>query len=46
MYTIAKKNFGFQLTFGDYIDVAEMTRWREEARAALVGGPPFLWGPH
>jgi hypothetical protein len=40
MYRIAKKNFGFQLTFGDKIDVAEMTRWREEAKAALVGAPP------
>jgi hypothetical protein len=26
MHRIAKKNFGFQLTFGDMIDVAEMTR--------------------
>ncbi len=37
MHRIAKKDFGFQLTFGDNIDVAEMTQWREEARAALVG---------
>ncbi len=39
MYKIAKKDFGFELTFGDFIDVAEMNRWREEAKAALVGAP-------
>ena len=39
MYKIAKKDFGFQLTFGEFIDAAEMTRWREEAKAALVGAP-------
>jgi hypothetical protein len=39
VYKIAKKDFGFQLTFGDTIDVAEMTRWREEARASLAGAP-------
>jgi hypothetical protein len=39
MHKIAKKEFGYQLTFGDEIDVAEMTRWREEARATLVGAP-------
>jgi hypothetical protein len=39
MHRIEKKDFGFQLTFGDRMDVAEMTRWREEARAALEGGP-------
>jgi hypothetical protein len=37
MYRIAKKDFGFQLTFGDNIEAAEMTRWREEAKAALIG---------
>lgn len=39
MYKIAKKTFGYQLTFGDVIDVPEMTRWREESRAALTGAP-------
>jgi hypothetical protein len=39
MYKIEKKNFGFQLTFGDSVDMAGMTRWREEARTALVGAP-------
>lgn len=39
MYRIAKKNFGYQLTFEDRIDVAEMTRWRDEVQAALAGAP-------
>jgi hypothetical protein len=39
MYRIAKKDFGFELTFGDNVDVAEMNRWREEAKAALAGAP-------
>jgi len=40
MYKIAKRDFGYQLTFsGDSMDVPEITRWREEARAALVGAP-------
>ena len=40
MYKITKQKFGFQLTFGgDSMDAAEMTRWREEAKKALVGAP-------
>jgi hypothetical protein len=40
MYKIEKKDFGFQLTFADRVDVAEMTRWRTDAQAALTGAPP------
>lgn len=39
MYKISKEKFGFQLTFGGIIPLDEMTRWREEARAALIGAP-------
>ncbi len=40
MYKIAKQKFGYQLTFGgDRMDIAEMSRWREEAKTALVGAP-------
>jgi hypothetical protein len=39
MYKIAKEKFGFQLTFGGSITLDEMKRWREEAKAALVGAP-------
>jgi hypothetical protein len=39
MYRIAKKDFGFQLTFGGEIDAAEMTHWRDEAKAILAGAP-------
>ena len=39
MYKIAKRDFGFQLTFGETLDVPEMTRWRDEAKVALMGAP-------
>jgi hypothetical protein len=39
VYKITKEKFGFQLTFGGIIPLDEMTRWREEARAALIGAP-------
>lgn len=39
MYKIEKRPFGFQLTFGGEIDLAEIQKWREEARAALIGAP-------
>lgn len=40
MYKITKRDFGYQLTFGgDAMDAAEMTRWRDEVKAALAGAP-------
>lgn len=43
MYKIAKRDFGYQLTFsGDSMDAAEMSHWREEVKGALTGAPkPF-----
>lgn len=40
MYKISKERFGFQLTFAGKIDLAELTRWQDESKAALVGAPP------
>ena len=37
MYRIERKPYGFRLVFGDAIDVAEMTRWVEDSKKALVG---------
>lgn len=37
MYKIEKTSYGFKLTFGDSINVAEMTNWVKEAEKALVG---------
>ena len=37
MYSIEKKDYGFKLTFGDFIQKEEMSKWVEEAKAALVG---------
>jgi len=39
MHNISKQKYGYQLTFGGAIDLAEITRWREESRAALTGAP-------
>jgi len=39
MYTIEKRDFGFELTFGDFINADEMERWLEDARKALAVTP-------
>jgi hypothetical protein len=39
MYNISKVNYGYQLTFGGTIDLAEITRWRAESITALQGAP-------
>lgn len=42
MHKIEKRPFGFQLTFGGDIDVAEIQQWREEARTAVSGAPKLF----
>ena len=37
MYTIEKKNFGFKLTFGEFIRKAEMEKWLKDSEQALQG---------
>jgi hypothetical protein len=39
MYKIEKKDFGFKLTFGDFMKAEEMTKWLEETKKALLGAP-------
>jgi len=38
-YKIDKKNYGYLLTFGGMIDLDEMSKWVEDSKKALVGGP-------
>ena len=37
MYAIEKKNYGFKLTFGGFIENDEMEKWRQESLKALEG---------
>lgn len=39
MYNISKQSYGYQLTFGGTINLAEIQRWRLESQTALVGAP-------
>ncbi|MFZ1080956.1 MAG: hypothetical protein WAO19_03425 [Candidatus Kryptoniota bacterium] len=39
MYSVEKKDFGFKLTFGDFIGPDEMAQWLEESRKALFLPP-------
>lgn len=39
MHSIEKKDFGFKLTFADFIDPNEMAQWLEESRKALFLPP-------
>lgn len=39
MYSISKTAYGFRLTFGGFIDKAEMTKWVDESKAALPRVP-------
>ncbi len=36
MYQIEKKDYGFKLTFGDFIYAEEMKRWVEDSQKALA----------
>jgi len=36
MYNIEKTNFGYQITFGDFIMPEEMTKWFEESKEKLA----------
>lgn len=35
MYKIEKKDYGYKLTFGEFIDAIEMKQWLEESRTLL-----------
>ena len=35
MYIIEKRDFGYKLTFGGYMDLDEMTQWFEESKKVL-----------
>lgn len=37
MYKIEKKDWGYKLTFSDYIKVDEMAKWVKESEQALAG---------
>lgn len=37
MYKIEKKDFGFKLTFGGFIEKEEMEQWVQESKKALLG---------
>lgn len=37
MYKIEKKDFGFKLTFGGFIEKEEMEQWAQESKKALLG---------
>lgn len=39
MYKIEKKNFGYRLVFGDFIQAEEMKKWVEESKEALKSSP-------
>jgi hypothetical protein len=39
MHNISKQSYGYQLIFGGKIDLAEMNRWQDESRRALIGAP-------
>ncbi len=39
MYSIEKKDYGFKLTFSDFIKADEMARWVDESKKALAGAP-------
>ena len=39
MYKIKKKEYGYKITFGDFINEVEMKKWVEESKAALQTAP-------
>ena len=39
MYSIEKKDFGFKLTFGDFISPEEMGHWLEDSQKSLLFPP-------
>lgn len=39
MYKIEKKPYGYQLTFGDFINKEEMAKWVSDAEKALASAP-------
>lgn len=39
MYKIEKKDYGYRLTFGDFIQENEMSKWLDESRVALQTAP-------
>ena len=39
MYKIEKMNYGFKLTFGDFINENEMKKWVEESKSVLQTAP-------
>lgn len=39
MYTIEKKDFGFKITFSDFIKAEEMTKWLEDSKKSLTLPP-------
>ena len=39
MYKIEKKDYGYKLTFGDFITEEEMKKWVEESRSTLASSP-------
>ena len=40
MYKIERQDYGFKLTFADFIKADEMRQWVEESKKALAGAPP------
>ena len=39
MYNIEKKEYGFKLTFGDFIKAEEMKQWVDTSKKVLLGAP-------
>lgn len=39
MYTIKREPFGYRLTFGGFIPLAEMKQWVEDSRKELTSAP-------
>lgn len=39
MYKIEKEDYGFKLTFGDFIKAEEMMAWVDESKNALAAAP-------
>ena len=39
MFNIEKTDFGYKLTFGDFIMAPEMTKWLEDSKKILVESP-------
>ena len=39
MYKIEKQDYGYKLTFGDFINEDEMKKWVEESKSALLTSP-------